>query len=183
MNDLGRLGRSCALAVLVVLVAACSSGGVAPASRAPSLAPSPSQSPSTSQGPDTPIGTDVPPNGGGDPGGIGGGDFIVPKPGQLEPRPVRIDKLTAAVDGRHVVITAAWTSGVEPCYVLDTVIVARGDKSFAITLREGHGPEQVMCIEIAQMKQTRIDLGELDPGTYAITDSQGAAPPIQVIVG
>ena len=61
-------------------------------------------------------------------------------------------------------MTATWTSGVEPCNVLDTVIVKTGDHAFTITLREGHGAGQVACIEIAQIKRTRIDLGELEPG-------------------
>ena len=35
---------------------------------------------------------------------------------------------------------------------------------------------------IAKTMRTRVDLGELDPGTYTITDTTGGADPIQVIV-
>ncbi len=35
---------------------------------------------------------------------------------------------------------------------------------------------------IAKVMTTRVDLGELDPGTYLITDATGGADPIQVIV-
>lgn len=93
-----------------------------------------------------------------------------------------MDGLSATVDGRRVHVTATWTSGVEPCYVLDTILVARDGSTFAITLREGHGPEDVACIEIAQMKATRVDLGELEPGTYTILDGAGGAAPIEVVV-
>ena len=37
-------------------------------------------------------------------------------------------------------------------------------KTFAITLREGHGPGDVVCIEIAESKRRIVDLGELAPG-------------------
>ena len=174
--------RLAGLLTVVLLAAACSAGtgGASPAAsnHAPSSAP-----PSASLDPNAPVGTDVPPSdgtGGGSDGGAGG--FVEPKPGQLDVHPVKLDGLSATVDGRHVVVTAAWTSGVEPCYVLDSIVVATGDHAFTITVREGHGPEDVACIEIAQMKQSRIDLGDLEPGTYTIDDSQGGAAPIEVTV-
>ena len=80
-------------------------------------------------------------------------------------------RFAARVDGRHVVLTITYTSGVEPCSVLDTIVVERGDHSFAITLREGHGPGNQVCIMIARVMHTQVDLGELDPGTYTITDT------------
>lgn len=79
-------------------------------------------------------------------------------------------------------VTVTFTSGVEPCSVLDTVLVQRGERSFAITLREGRGPGDNVCIMIAVVKRTMIDLGELEPGTYAITDTIGGAPAITVVV-
>lgn len=172
--------RLAGLLTIVVLAVACSSGAAASAPAASS--PPPNQAPSASPDPNAPVGTDVPPSDGTG-GGDGTGDFIVPKPGQLDVHPVRMDLLNATVDGRHVLVTATWTSGVEPCNVLDTIIVKTGDHAFTITIREGHGAEQVACIEIAQIKRTRIDLGELEPGTYTITDSQGGATPIEVVVG
>jgi ABC-type transport system substrate-binding protein len=175
MNVIRRLTGSLAL---VVLVAACSGSGAA----SPSVTPAPSTdppAPSASVDPNAPVGSD--PGASQDPGGNGGG-LVIPKPGQIDPRPVAIDSLSATVTGRRVEVLASWTSGVEPCYVLDTVIVQKGDKSFTITLREGHGPGDVMCIEIAQMKQTAIDLGELEPGTYTISDGQRGAAAIEVTV-
>jgi hypothetical protein len=122
--------------------------------------------------------------GNGDPGAgdPSAGKLVVPKPGQLDVHPISAQKLSAIVDGRRVVVTVHYTSGVEPCYMLDSILVARGDKSFAITLREGNGGGDVVCIEIAEMKRTQVDLGELAPGTYTITDATGGAPGIEVVV-
>ena len=107
----------------------------------------------------------------------------MPRPGQLDVHPIPADTLAATVDGRRVVVTVTFTTGVEPCYVLDTVIVQRGDRSFAITLRQGRGIGIDVCIEIAVAKRTLIDLGDLEPGTYTITDATGGAAPITVVVG
>jgi hypothetical protein len=35
---------------------------------------------------------------------------------------------------------------------------------------------------IAKVMRTQVDLGELDPGTYTITDTMRGADPIQVLV-
>ncbi len=146
------------LLVMVLLAACTGGGGSAPSATAPPSATPPASVPGDGDG------------------------LVIPKPGQLDPRPVPMDKLTATVDGRHVLITATWTSGVEPCYVLDTILVDKDGFTYTITLREGHGPDDVACIEIAQMKATRVDLGELEPGTYTIVDGAGGAAPIEVIV-
>ena len=74
-----------------------------------------------------------------------------------------------------------WTSGVEPCSVLDTIAVDRGNNAFAITLREGHAPGENVCIDIARFKGEILDWG-LEPGTYTISDAAGGAAPIQVVV-
>lgn len=92
------------------------------------------------------------------------------------------DSLEAAVDGRAVTLKISWTSGVEPCSVLDTIVVDRGEMAFAITLHEGHAAGNTICIEIAKFKVALVDLGELEPGTYTISDSTGGAEPIQVVV-
>jgi len=155
--------------VVGLVVAACGSGSTATA--VPTVVPS--------LDPNAPVTNPPIAPGGGAPSGDG---FVVPKPGQLDVHPVRMDLLEASVDGRHVVVTLHWTSGVEPCNTLDSIVVDRGDHTFTFTVREGHGPEAIACIEIAMLKQARVDLGELDPGTYTLTDSQGGATPIQVVV-
>ena len=143
--------------LVILLVAACA-GGASPSPSAPPSASPPAASPGNGDG------------------------LVLPKPGQIDPRPVPMDSLSAAVDGRRVLITATWTSGVEPCYVLDSIVVDKNGFTYTITLREGHGPDDVVCIEIAQMKTTQVDLGELEPGTYTIVDGAGGAPAIEVVV-
>ncbi|TFG69174.1 MAG: hypothetical protein E4H24_01500 [Thermomicrobiales bacterium] len=119
-----------------------------------------------------------------DPGAIGPGAprVVVPKPGQLDVQSISAQSFSATIDGRHVVITVDYTSGVEPCYVLDSIAVSRTPGSIEITLLEGHGPGNGVCREIAEYKRTLVDLGDLESGTYQISDSTGGANPISVTV-
>jgi hypothetical protein len=112
-----------------------------------------------------------------------GDGAIVPIHGQHDPRPVALDELRADVDGRRVVVTARWTSGVAPCYVLDSVSVTTTGTTIEITLREGSADPDAVCIMLAESKMTRIDLGELSSGTWTIRDGAGGAAPIEVVVG
>jgi hypothetical protein len=175
MNEFRRSRRlGVGLLSLSLLLAACSTAA------APSAAP-----PSASPSPDAPV--TAPPSDPADPSldpGIGdGAKLVVPKPGQLDVRDVQADSLTARADGSTIVVTATWFSGVEPCNILDQVIVTKGASSFAITLREGHGPEEVACIAIAELHKTEIAIPDVAPGTYQITDATGGAAPIEVTVG
>lgn len=113
----------------------------------------------------------------------GDGKLVAPRPGQLDVHPVPIDLLEATVDGSSIIVTATWTSGVEPCNILDTVLVQRGDDSFTITIREGRGPEEVACIAIAEQHRTRFEIPDVPAGTYRVLDAEGLAPPIEVTVG
>ncbi|HUP54903.1 MAG TPA: hypothetical protein VM408_05305, partial [Methylomirabilota bacterium] len=128
MHDLRRSRRLgvCLLSVSLLLVA-CSA-----AATPPTATPT---APPASSPPDTTV-TAPPSDGSGgiDPGGNlgGGGKLVVPKPGQLDVHDVRADELVARVDGSTIVVTVTWTSGVEPCNVLDQVAVSPGDASFAI---------------------------------------------------
>ena len=167
--------------LLVAGIAACGSAAAPPAAEAPS---SPPASLAPGQDPDASVGIDLPAPSE-DPALI---DplvrIVVPKPGQLDVRPIPARTLSAATAGRHVTLTIDYTSGVEPCNILDSIVVAVGAdaKTFAVTLREGHGPEKVMCIEIAESRRAVVDLGDLAPGTYAISDTTGGATPITVTV-
>lgn len=171
--------------VAVLLLAACSAAAV-PTSP---TQPSPTD-------PNAPIGTE--PGGGGSVSAPGSGipDFplpsgggqpdqnptiVVPRPGRLNVHPVGASKIEARVDGRRVLVQVSWWSGVEPCYVLDSVLVERNGTNVTITIREGADRLDVACIEIAMLKATIVDLGELEPGTYTIS-AGGDATPIQVTV-
>jgi hypothetical protein len=186
--------RILALSALAVLAVGACSAAAAPS---PVLTPSPEPSasapadgagtapgnPGETPDPNAPVGTEVPP-GSGDPGAFdpSSGRIVTPKPGQLDVHPVRAMTLKASVSGRHVVVTIAYTSGVEPCNTLDSIVVVTAAHSFELTLREGHGPEKVACIEIAEFRRAIVDLGELAPGTYRIADGTGGADPISVTV-
>jgi hypothetical protein len=171
------LARLLFVGALAMMLAACSAAGGSGGSPGAS---GPSASPAMSSDPDTPVGSS--PGSGAIVEPPPGGDLVVPKPGQLDVKPIRADTLTATVDGRHVVLTIGWTSGVEPCYVLDSIVVDRDGHAITVTLREGHGPEEIMCIQIAQAHRTQVDLGELEPGAWTIADSQGGASPIEVVI-
>lgn len=108
--------------------------------------------------------------------GDDGATIVQPKPGQLDPSPVSVSGLIVKAEGRHVTVRLVWTSGVEPCYVLDSVKVVTEASTITLTVLEGHGPGDNICIEIAQLKATVVDLGELEPGTWVIQAQPGDAP-------
>ena len=183
---------------LALLLAAC--GGAAPSSSpsptpVPSLpvAPDPTAVPGASDGAGSGGGGSDPGQGGGtlpgDPGdpGAGAGDDgpatpVQPVAGAVGVHDVVAAGLQAAVDGRRVTVELRWWSGVEPCYVLAGVDVVRDGSTFTLTILEGSaaGPD-VACIEMAMLKSTIVDLGELEPGTYTIR-AFGDAAPVEVTV-
>lgn len=114
--------------------------------------------------------------------GAGQGQLVTPRAGQLNPHPVSVAKLQTSIDGRHVLVKATWYSGVEPCNVLDSVKVDRVGATISITLLEGTGDPNAMCIEIAVLKATIIDLGDLEPGTWTIQSPNGEAPPVTLTI-
>jgi len=188
--------RPVVLGLLAVLVIGACSGAAAPSSSAkpvdsPSAAaPSADPSDGTSAGSSGDVGqTDpsVPIGGAIDPTpvdpGLGQAKLVIPRAGQLNPRPVGAASLEPAVTGHHVLVKVTWWSGVEPCNVLDSVLVDRSGTDITIQLVEGTGDANAICIEIAEQKSTIVDLGELEPGTYTISaGGKGDAKPVTVTV-
>jgi hypothetical protein len=181
----------------IVGLAAALTLGACASSAAPAATSSPSATGSPSVSPAQPSPSDV--TGGGSSGDLGTGiggpvdpappdpgtgqaTLVVARPGQLNPRRLPATVLEASVDGHRVLVKATWWSGVEPCYVLDSVKVDRSGFDIAITLIEGSSDLNAMCIEIAMQKATIVDLGELEPGTYTISSPGGSAPPVTVTV-
>ena len=161
-------------------VGACSSAGAPPASDPP-----PSNQPPATNEPGGGTGNGT----GGDPGSGIGIDLpirqpplVVPRPGRRDLRAVSPMTLQASVDGRRVLVKVTWYSGVEPCNVLDSVKVEQSGTDIAITPIEGTGDANAACIEIAVLKATIVDLGELKPGAYRIGSPGSAAPPIEITV-
>ena len=124
----------------------------------------------------------VPPGGATDPIGGGAAKLVVPKPGQQNPHPVAPIKLEGSVDGRHVLVKVSWYSGIEPCSVLDSVKVDRTAGEISISPLEGIGDPTAICIDIAVLKATIVDLGELEPGTWRISAPGGNAPALELTI-
>lgn len=145
--------------------------------------PPPAGSPSTPPSA-TPVPTDPPPASDDGPPIGDGVKVVVPRPGQLDVHPVAAEALAATLDGRRLTVTVDWWSGVEPCTILDTVVVETEAGGYAITLREGRGPEEVACIAIAERHRTIVEFpDDLAPGTYTIRDGAGGAPSVEVVIG
>ena len=85
---------------------------------------------------------------------------VEPTPGMADVHAIGWDTAGVSADGLH--LTISFTSGVEPCSVLDHVDVAYGANAVTVTLYEGHDPDagQVACPAIAMFKQTTVDLTE-----------------------
>ena len=165
------------LVAFALIVAACSA---APAAPAPTPGPPVSDAPATIS-PDEPVT--------GDPGGIlpdpGAGEPVdlVPRPGQRDVHPVNINLIEVRSNGDRIAARLTWTSGVEPCHVFDSVLTGVDGTTITLTVREGSGDAGQVCIEIAQIKTTVVDLGVFAPGTYTIRAGQGDAQPVRMTIG
>jgi hypothetical protein len=169
------------VAALTLAVSACS-GAAAPSSPAASQPASaaPSGSPGASPtDPDSSVSGPSDPGGG---GSDGGPTIVIPRPGMFDPHPVSVERIEPSIDGRHVTVKLTWTSGVEPCYVLDSVVVSRDGNDVTLTVVEGASQRGAICIEIAQQKATIVDLGELEPGQYTIAATNSSIPPVTITV-
>lgn len=114
--------------------------------------------------------------------GAGQPALVVPQPGRQNPHPVAPTLLQASVDGRHVLVKISWYSGVAPCSVLDSVHVDTGQETIALTVIEGSSDQTAVCPDLAMLKATIVDLGELDPGPWTITAPGSDAAPIQLTI-
>ncbi|MEA2518290.1 MAG: hypothetical protein QOF49_370 [Chloroflexota bacterium] len=184
-----------AIALGGLAVGGCSAAAAPPAPSAspqPSPAatsPAPTEPPAThpagggtADDPGTGIGVDLPTGVAPVDPGAGQAALVIPRPGQKNPHPVAPTILQASVNGRHALVKVTWYGGVEPCSILDSVRVARTGTDIAISLFEGSGDENAMCIEIAVLKATIVDLGDLEPGTYQIASPGSDARPIAITI-
>ena len=113
---------------------------------------------------------------------LGDAKLVQPVPGRLNPRPVAPIALRTSVDGRHVLVKITWYGGVDPCSVLDSVRIERSGTDISLTPFEGSSDPSAICIEIAVLKATIVDLGELEPGTWRIASPGSDAPPVVVTI-
>ena len=119
-----------------------------------------------------------------DQGLLGLATKVVPVPGRLNPHPVNVQLVRAAIDDGNAWAELRWWSGIEECYTTDSVQIARDDaaRTIKLTVMEGTNAGDVACIDIALLKSTLVDLGELAAGTWTIF-AEGDAPVIMLEVG
>jgi hypothetical protein len=156
-----------AIATLGLVLAACSAGG---ATSAPT-------EPAASEPPAAPGDPGI---GNPEPGGV---ELVEPQPGQQDVHPVALERLDATASGTTVSVDAHWTSGVDPCYVLDQVqINVNDDQTVDVTVVEGTSDPDAICVMMAVSKHTIVSFEVPGTGTWTIRDSQGGAPPVEVVV-
>ena len=114
--------------------------------------------------------------------GAGQPALVVPEPGRQNPHPAAPTLLQASVDGRHVLVKISWYGGVAPCSVLDSVRVDRSAGTIALTVLEGSSDLTAICPDLAMLKATIVDLGELEPGPWTISTPGSDAAPIQLTI-
>jgi hypothetical protein len=187
--------------LLALAVAAAIGLGACASSAGPSVPPAADPTPVPTPAVAPPAATDPGAGGGGgsggDPGtgigvvpvdpapvdpGAGEPKLVQPVPGRQNPHPVAPTALQASVDGRHVLVKITWYGGVDPCSVLDSVKVERSGNEIHLTPFEGSSDPNAMCIELALLKATIVDLGELEPGTWRISSPGSEAPPVVVTI-
>ena len=182
---MSRLPRLVFAGFVLVVVAACTgSAGAGLPSDGPAISQPPSTSPGGGgSGPDTGIGQPASPPSSSHPDPVDPGNptIVVPKPGRLDVHPVGASAIEPRVDGRRVTVKLSWWSGVPPCNVLDSVGEVRTGQQIVLTIREGADQRNVACIELAMLKATIVELGELEPGTYTIA-AFGEVAPVEVVV-
>ena len=190
----------------VLVLAACAGAGAPPGSSSPPSSSTGPASPGSSASTDVPPsasdgggGDGSGSTGGGAPGDPGTGSgiglpigpapvdpgagqpaIVIPKPGRLNPHAVAPIALASSVDGRHVLVKVTWYGGIAPCSVLDSVKVARSPNTIQLTVLEGADEADAICPEIAMLKATIADLGELEPGTWTIRATDSEVAPVEV---
>jgi hypothetical protein len=154
--------------VVAVLLSACASAGSSPG---PGDEAPPSEAPAASE----PPGIGEP-----EPGGV---ELVEPQPGQQNVHPVALERLDATASGTVVSVDAYWTSGVDPCYVLDRVEVnVNDDQTVDVTIHEGTSDPDAICVMMAVAKHTIFSFEVPGTGTWTVRDSQGGAQPVEVVV-
>lgn len=115
---------------------------------------------------------------------LGDAKYLTPTAGLTNQRTASIQLLRAAIgDDGKAVADLRWYSGVAPCNALDSVRLQKDDtvRTIHLTVVEGSGPGDVMCIEIAELHAVAVDLGVLAAGTWTVS-TEGDASAIKLDV-
>ena len=163
------VGPAVMLIAGALLLSACASSG---SSAGPSDEAPPSEAPAASE----PPGIGEP-----EPGGV---ELVEPQPGQQDVHPVALERMDATASGRVVSVDAYWTSGVDPCYVLDRVEVQLNEQARTadVTILEGTSDPDAICVMMAVAKHTILSFEVPSTGTWTIRDSEGGARPVEIVV-
>jgi hypothetical protein len=111
-------------------------------------------------------------------------ELVEPQAGQQNVHPVAVERMDATASGTVVSVDAYWTSGVDPCYVLDRVEVRldNDDRTADVTILEGTSDPDAICVMMAVSKHTIFSFEVPNTGTWVIRDSQGGTQPVEVVV-
>lgn len=124
----------------------------------------------------------IPP--GPDQGLLGEARYLTPTQGLVNQHGASVQLVRAAItsDGKTFV-DLRWYSGVAPCTALDSIKVQKDDaaRTVHLTVMEGSGPGDQVCIDIAELHAVAVDLGVLASGTWTIS-ADGDAPAIRLDV-
>lgn len=128
-------------------------------------------------GNDVPVGVGGPAGSVSSPSPAGGGSgtgqpqVVVATPGRIQVHPIQWDRAEAGADGRTIRIH--FTTGIEPCHVLDHVDVTPSGDDVVVTLYEGSDPGRGdVCIELAVLKAVDVVLDRPLAGR-SVTDGFG----------
>jgi hypothetical protein len=110
--------------------------------------------------------------------------IVMVHPGQANLRSAHPYELSSRIEGTgHVMVRARWWGGIEPCEMLDSVLITRDGNRFRLNVRVGSPVGlNVACIEIARDTATLVDLGMLPSGQYEVLADPGDAPPLTIAV-
>lgn len=99
---------------------------------------------------------------------------VTPRPGMAGVYPIRWEQADVAADDRT--LTVQFTTGVEPCFVLDHVGVQFSASTVTVTLYQGHDPgsKGVACIDIGIFASVTVVLDQPLAGRK-IADGSAAA--------
>jgi hypothetical protein len=115
---------------------------------------------------------------------FGNATYVKPAAGLVNQRTVNVQLVRAVVNADGTATAdLRWWSGVAPCSALDHVEMVSDEAAKTIHLKviEGSGAGDVVCIDIAQLSATAVDLGKLASGTWTIS-AEGDAKPIPLDV-
>ena len=98
---------------------------------------------------------------------LGEAKYLTPTNNLVNQRNASIQLVRAAIaDDGKAFADLRWYSGVAPCNALDSVHLVKDDaaKTIHLTVVEGSGQGDQMCIEIAELHAVAVDLGVLASG-------------------